>query len=164
MKTLVAAIAIASLPGIARAAEFELAGLRSGMTEEQVRSVAPSGFELRTSANGVAVIVKGYDIYATLAFCKGKVMSVSRPIDADVDFVPAVNIALRDRGQPQVMTSSQAWSGPGGGSVESLTLRWVRAGVRYDISITPEGRDGRGDLRHNRGASISFVDLTNLCS
>lgn len=145
---------------------FELAGLRSGMSRSDVEAAAPRGFTFKAlDTNGESgALINGTEVFATLAFCRGRLIAVTRMIDPDTDWLPAVQAGTRDRGPPQVSTKTQEWSGPGGGTVSSLVLRWRGGGADYDLSLTPEGRDGRGNLRHNRAASMSFFETaTNPC-
>jgi hypothetical protein len=107
-------LAIAALPGFALCADFELAGIRGGMTDAQVRAAAPSGFEYWRIGDGPTLLLQDSEVYASVAFCHGRVMAVRRTIDADADWLPALETATRERGQPQVITTTTPWSGPGG--------------------------------------------------
>ena len=166
MQTAVIGMAIALLGSAsARAAGFEFLGLRSSMSPEEVQAAAPKGFELRMfPSTSSGALVRGYDFYAQLAFCNGRLVAVSRSLDADTSWAPAVEAAIRSRGQPRVFVESQPWTGPGGGNVSSVVLQWLDGQTRYSLSISPEGRDGKGDLRHNRAASEGYYQISgNSC-
>ena len=146
------------------ASAFETIGFRSGMNVADVQAAAPPGYDLRMFSNGSGVVVRGDDIYAALGFCLGHLVSVSRSIDADRDWLPFVQDALRQRGRPQVLTEAQPWTGPGGGDIHSFLLRWADKDSRYELSLSPEERDGAGKLRHTRGASEnSTLTSANPC-
>lgn len=166
MRTAANAMATALLGSAsAHAGGFEFVGLRSGMTPEQVQAAAPMGFELRMfPGTSSGALVRGYDFYAQLAFCNGRLVAVSRSLDADTAWVPAVAAAIQSRGQPRVFVESLPWPGPGGGNVGSVVLQWLDGQTRYRLSISPEGRDGKGDLRHNRAASEGYYQIAgNSC-
>lgn len=149
----------------AEAHAFEAFGLRSGMTAREVEAAAPMGFGLRMLTDSSGVVAKDHDLFVFVAFCQGRLVAVSRDIDPEVDYVETVEAALRQRGQPQVLTESQPWPGPGGGFVRTVTLRWLADGERYDITLSPEGRDGQGKLRHTRDATARFFRIKgNPCA
>jgi hypothetical protein len=156
--------------GPVQAGGFEFAGFRSGMSPAQVQAAAPLGYELRmlpdsSGAFTSGALVKGDDFYAQVGFCNGRIVHVIRNFAADTDWLPTVRAAIQSRGQPQVMVLSQPWSGPGGGYVGSLILRWSDGQSRYELSVSPEGRDGKGALRYNRSASESHFQVTgNPCA
>ena len=51
-----------------------------------------------------------------------------------------------------------------GVDIESIDMLWKRGdGTELSISFTPEGRDGAGTLRYNRGTSISYIDRSRVC-
>ncbi len=161
------AVAILAAGAGAKVRAATLAGLRTGMTAAQVEAAAPMGFSLKffgREAAGSAALVKDADIFATMAFCRGRLISISRSIDADNEWVDRVRAAVASRCQPTIVTRTDPWSGPGGGTVEAVIMRWSDSRSRYEVSLAPEGRDGRGTLRHNRGASESvFADVDNPC-
>jgi hypothetical protein len=159
------AAALSLVPLCARAAPaFEMLGLRSGMTVQEVQSAAPAGFHLGMFDANSGGITDGKEIYATVAFCGGRLVDVTRGFDADVDWPPAVQRALRERGQPTTSIRETPWPGPGGGTVSSVVMSWTNAKYRYELDLWPEGRDGRGNLRHTRGASVSMYLLEgNAC-
>lgn len=169
--TMVVGLALVlSAAGPVPGAAFEFGGLRSGMTPAQVIAAAPPGYELRMLPGSAApfssgALVKGSDFFAQISFCNGRLEHLIRNLDADVDWLPAVRAAVTARGQPRVLVESQPWSGPGGGDVHSLVLRWTDGETRYQLSISPEGRDGKGALRHSRGASESYYQIAgNPCA
>lgn len=162
MRTLSAAATLALLAGQVEA--FEFLGLRSGMSAAEVQAAAPPGYKLGFFTEGSGALVRGEDFYATLAFCNGRLVNVIRQLDADTDWLPSVRAALSERGNPTVTAASQPWLGPGGGSVNSVTLSWYDGQAKYELSLTPEGRDGRGNLRHLRGASEAYQQVAgNSC-
>jgi hypothetical protein len=153
------------------AQEFEAFHLKSGMTAEQVQKALPSTYELRWDKQqrvpgfATGVVAKPLsdlsgddsDIYAMASFCNGRLVTVSRNIDADTEFAPYLEKWLRDFGQPKVGVRTEPWTGPGGGEVVTVEFDWVHDGVKYMLMLTPEGRSGTGELRVSRGASVIFT-------
>ncbi len=141
---------------------FEAFGLRSGMTPDEVSKEFPN-YELRwlVQPHGVAFLAKrpvdpdNPDTYASLSFCKNRLFAVVRTVDPDTDFLAYMQDYLREYGQPKVNVLKEPWTGPNGGDITSFDLVWVRDGVRREVSLTPEGRTGSGELRYVRTASVA---------
>ena len=145
---------------------FEYLGLKSGMTATEVQSAAPLGFELRLFPSegnlaGAGALMRGDDVFATVDFCKGRLVSVDRSIDADMDWYREVKSGAAKYGQPTIKFIANPWTGPGGGTIDSIQFVWRLPATRYTISYTPEGRDGSGNLRHKRGANVGFLETAN---
>lgn len=160
--SLFCALAPAQAGSAPAAPSFEAFGLRSGMTPEQVSQKFPT-YELRwlASPKGAAMLVnrpvnpENPDIFASLAFCQDRLMSVIRNIDPDNEFLGYAQDYIREYGQPQVMVRKQAWTGLNGGDITTLDLTWTLNGVRRQLSFVPEGRTGAGELRYVRAASVN---------
>ncbi|MDT4878965.1 hypothetical protein FQZ97_1146030 [compost metagenome] len=90
-------------------------------------------------------------------------MAYARDLDPDSDYLPTLERTLTSWGQPAVSVRRGPWPGPGGGDVQTIDMKWKRAADEVTLSLSPEGRDGKGALRYNRGASISYVDRSRLC-
>ncbi len=152
--------AMACFNGSAHA--FEAYGLRSGMTRAEVQAAAPTGFTYRDTGNlrNAGAITSGEGpsetIFVTVAFCAGRLVAVTRMIDPDTDWLPKVQAALAQRGQPAAEVTGGSWLGPGGGDINHLDLAWWNGNERYDLELTPEGRGAGGALRFYRSASESY--------
>ena len=142
---------------------FEAFRLRSGMTPDEVSKEFPN-YELRWLAqpHGAAMLVQrpvnpdDPDIYASLSFCNNRLVSIIRTVDPDTDFLTYAQDYLRDYGQPTVNVRKQPWTGKNGGDITALELVWIRDGIRRDVSFSPEGRTGAGELRYIRSASVGI--------
>lgn len=142
---------------------YDVHGIRLGMTPSQVEGV----FGGRTFShhlqildgsllNGSGIIRNDkdkYDIPASLYWCGGQVQGASAMIDPDTEYLDQLgNLLLH--GNPVITIQSQPWSGPGGGIIREVRMRWKVNGQLIDLSSTSEGRDGKGGLRYSRAASI----------
>ena len=87
----------------ASAQEFEAFRLKSGMIVEQVQKTAPWSYELRLNKSEVSgwttgVIAKPLsdltgddsDMFASVGFCNGRLVMVTRSIDPDTEFPRSV--------------------------------------------------------------------------
>jgi hypothetical protein len=149
---------VCGLAAPACAQTFAAFNLKSGMTVEEVKRAMP-GYEIRWYGDRGSIFLEGAgdrELYASLLFCNNVLSGIDRAIDPDTDFIRYFADRLRDFGQPQVTIRSNAWTGPGGGEIQALEFVWIRSGVKYTLSLTPEGRTGSGELRHSRNASVSF--------
>jgi hypothetical protein len=142
---------------------FEAFRLRSGMTPDEVTKEFPN-YELRWLAqpHGAAMLVQrpvnpdDPDIYASLSFCNNRLVSIIRDVDPDTDFLAYAQDYLREYGQPTVNVRKQPWTGKNGGDITSLTLAWIGGGIRREVTLSPEGRTGSGELRYVRTASVGI--------
>lgn len=143
---------------------FEAFRLRSGMTPDEV-SKEFLNYELRWLAqpHGAAMLVQrpinpdDPDIYASLAFCNSRLVSIIRNVDPDTDFLAYAQDYLREYGQPTVNVLKQPWTGKNGGDITTLKFVWVRGGIRGEVTLIPEGRTGTGVLRYVRTASVRIA-------
>jgi len=165
-------IAIAALLMLASGAAlaFDVDGYRSGMTPDDVAAIAQrQGLDMWQIANMPGDWAIGtraqYRIDSTFAFCApAGLISYSHSLDPDNAYLPTVQRTIAAWGQPKVSVRRLVWSGPGGGDIESIDMLWKRGdGTELSISFTPEGRDGAGTLRYNRGTSISYIDRSRVC-
>ena len=164
------AIAAMLLITCGAASAFDVDGYRSGMTPADVAAIAQrQGLETWQMANmpdDWAIGIRAQSrIDATLAFCAPTgLIAYSHPLDPDNAYLPTVERTITAWGQPKVSVRRLVWSGPGGGNIESIEMVWKRGdGTELSISLVPEGRDGAGALRYNRGASISYIDRSRVC-
>jgi hypothetical protein len=145
---------------------FNADGFYSGMTHKQFTAEARNrGLETKEGPNGNWLIGKfsDYRIDGTFFFCGDALMLYNRSVDFDVDYIPTLNSFIEKFGQPRsTRTTINPWYGPGGGDVQSVEMLWFSSNDRITLSFSPEGRDGKGQLRHYRGASISYM-LKNRC-
>jgi hypothetical protein len=148
------------------ATAFDIDGFRSGMTREQLSAEAKNGgLEANQGPYGSWYIGKAAEnrIDGTFSFCGKALVSYHRSVDFDVDYTPSLRTFIEKHGQPRrVRTTQNPWTGPGGGSIARVDMAWYAGNDRITLSFSPEGRDGKGQLRHNRGASISY-DAKNPC-
>lgn len=163
LRCILATTAIAPLIG-GQAFGFEAFGFRSGMSPAEVEAAAPLGFHVHwfNSTGIVAADNSPTNIYVTLTVCAGRLVAVIRPVDADSEWLPRMKELLQQRGQPQVRVSTDAWTGPGGGDISTVELVWRSPGEKVILNLTPEGRDGTGQLRFTRSASIAYDDVGPL--
>lgn len=150
-----------------KAYAFDVDGFRSGITKEQLSAEAMNrGLEVKEGPYGNWFIGKFSEsrIDGTFLFCGKSLVSYNRSIDFDVDYVPTLNSLIEKHGQPRsVRVTPIPWSGPGGGNVKVVKMAWYVANEKIVLSLTPEGRDGKGQLRHNRAASINY-NTKNQCT
>jgi hypothetical protein len=164
MRPVALCFALLSVTPVVYAQTFEAFRLRSGMTPDQVQKAVP-GYKVRWGQMpGSAFLVNGDDIYASLAFCNSQLVSVIRSIDADTDFLTYLQERLTEYGQPRVAVKKDAWTGAGGGDITSVTFNWIKDGVGNTLSLAPEGRNGSGDLRHTRYASLHVFLENSPCA
>lgn len=145
---------------------FDIDGFRSGMTREQLILEAKNrGLEAKESAYGSWIIGEfaTYRIDGNFSFCGEGLVSYNRMVDFDVDYIPSLQNLIEKHGQPHLIrTTKNPWSGPGGGYILGVEVTWYANNDRIQLSFYPEGRDGKGQLRHNRTASISYF-TKNTC-
>ena len=148
---------------VAPVAGFDVLGFKTGMTPTEVQVAAPQGYTLipffgadPQSYSFNATIVRGTDVFATVAFCHGRLASVIREIDPDIEWPTRLQARLTSSGQPRVSVRAQPWNGPGGGDIVTVVLRWVSGGEAYELSMNPEGRTG-STLRYARSAFEEFA-------
>ena len=144
---------------------FDVDGWRSGMSLTQFqREVTAKGAESWESNGNYFVGRKGEArIDGSFYFCQGRLVSYSRSIDFDVDFSSALSKLLDQLGRPdRIEVLQQNWTGPGSGLINSTYMTWLHSDEKLILSFTPEGRDGKGNLRYNRGASQGF-QIRNSC-
>jgi len=146
---------------------FTADGFTSGMSPSDLASVAASrSLEAWEHSDGIFAVGKRSEsrVDGTFTFCDSKLFAYNRVLDFDVEYFQTVQRFLAEFGQPnRLTTEEQPWPGPGGGYVRSVQLLWTRGDDRVTLSVIPEGRDGRGALRHNRSATVSYLSRTR-CS
>jgi hypothetical protein len=162
------AIAAMLLIASSAASAFDVDGFHSGMTPADVAAIAQrQGAEAWEYQPGMWAtgIRSQYRIDGTFSFCASTgLVSYSRSLDPDADYLPTVERTLSALGQPKVTVRRGPNPGPGGGDVQSIDLLWAHDRTsEILISLIPEGRDGKGALRYNRAASVSYLDRTRLC-
>jgi hypothetical protein len=152
-----AALALLLLP--ARAWAFDWFGLRSGMTLDQVRAAAPAGSSLRLNGD-FGFIEKAGDAVATVTFCKGRLIALSRTIDAQSDWFDLADKMIKQYGPPRVTSTFDPWAGPANVS-KGLELSWRSGWNKYALTTYPPAKPGPGKVL----ASLSVADLgpINAC-
>jgi hypothetical protein len=148
-----------SLPALA----FDVDGYSSGMSVEQLINLANVRGEKALKVTGdvpgqgwVVTDSKG-GINASLFFCDNHLQIYNHPIDFDAEYWQTLRSLLTEHGQPtKVEAQQQLWLGSGGGYVTHVSVSW-RVGVdEITLDFNPEGRDGRGNLRYSRSASVIY--------
>lgn len=143
------------------ATAFTADGYKSGMSRAEVTTIASGrSLEIWDVAEGVIAlgIRSDFRIDGTITFCESRLYAYNRNIDFDADYVQTLQRFLSEYGQPaRVFTGEQPWSGPGSGYVRSAQMSWWKGDDRVSLTVVPEGRDGKGMLRHNRNANVSFL-------
>lgn len=146
---------------------FEVDGIRSGMSVADLRKVAASRhLELWSVGEGSWLMGRSanYEIAGSFGFCGPRGLNAySRSIDPDQEYATQVERTIGSHGQPKVSVTRTLWNGPGGGEVVGVEMQWRDGETRTTLSFIPEGPDGKGNLRHNRAASLSIADMTRLC-
>jgi hypothetical protein len=152
----------------ASAQAFEADGFASDMSRAQIEVAARHrGLEAWNTDFDNLVIGNrpNMRIDGVFAFCDDKMRWYNRPLDFDSDYYAAMESFLGNFGQPSSTTvGQQPWNGPGGGYVQSVSTVWKSEKDRITLSFSPEGRDGKGALIHNRAASVSYVAATRCTS
>ena len=142
---------------------FEWFGLRSGMTLDQVRAVAPAGATLRQSGD-FGFIEKGGEAIATVTFCKGRLIALSRTVDAQSDWFDLADRMIKQYGAPKVTATSDPWAGPKANVSKGLELSWRSGRTKYALTAYPPAQPGPGKTG-KAPASLSVADLgrVNAC-
>lgn len=161
-----ASILIGLLAFLPTASAFDVDGFHSGMTREQLSvSAKELGLEVKEVSPVSWVIGKFAEnrIDGSFSFCDKSLVSYSRDLDFDIDYVPTLRSLIQKYGQPKRILSEQMpWSGPGGGSFNNVEILWYKDDDRFTLSFSPEERDGEGKLRHLRGAWVAYA-TKNSC-
>jgi len=143
------------------AGSFTADDFTSGMSRGALVAIAASrSLEVWDIAAGSVAMGRRSELRVdgTFAFCEDGLYAYNHNVDFDVDYFQTVQKLLADYGQPtKLATELQSWVGPGGGYVRSVQLIWRRGDDRVTVNVAPEGRDGKGALRHNRHASVSYL-------
>jgi hypothetical protein len=146
---------------------FSVDGFSSGSSPQAIMSIAKErSLDAWDILHDNLAIGKQSEsrVDGTFAFCDNQLFVYSRSIDFDADFFPmAKKISDQYGDAVKIKTSEQTWNGNGGGFIRSITLVWYKDKDKIELSFVPEGRDGKGSLRYNRGASISYMAKTK-CS
>lgn len=143
------------------AGAFDVDGYRTGMTREQLLRAAQSrGRDLwETPIHGNLAIGSRAELQidGTFFLCEDSLVVYMKSVDFDVDYVPTLEMFLAKYGKPKTISTSQSpWTGPGGGNVRRVEMSWTMGNDDITLSFSPEGRDGKGALRHNRASSIRY--------
>jgi hypothetical protein len=165
-----AALVLLLLP--AQAWAFDWFGLRSGMTPDQVRAAAPAGATLRLNGD-FGFIEKGGEAVATVTFCKGRLIALSRTIDAQSDWFALADRMIKQYGAPRVTPTSDPWAGPKANVSKGLELSWRSGRNKYALTAYPSAQpaqghgpgQGSGQALGKTLASLSVADLgpVNAC-
>ena len=140
---------------------FDWFGLKSGMTVDQVRAAAPAGSTLRVNGD-FGYVEKGGQAIATVAFCKGRLIALSRTIDAQSDWFALADRMIKRYGRPTVTPASDPWAGPAASVRKGLELSWRSGRNKYALTAYPSAQpSGPGKAQ----ANLSVADLgpVNAC-
>lgn len=159
-----AALVLLLLP--AQAWAFDWFGLRSGMTLDQVRAAAPAGSTLRLNGD-FGFIEKDGAAVATVTFCKGRLIALSRTIDAQSDWFTLADKMIKQYGAPKVTPASDPWAGPNANVSKGLELSWRSGRNKYALTSYPSSGQPAGPRPGSAKtlASLSVADLgpVNAC-
>lgn len=150
------ALMLVLAPVPARAA-FESLNLRSGMTPDQVRAAAPTGYALMLSGD-FGFIEKGNDTYATVTFCRGRLISVSRTIEAQTEWFSLADKMIRQYGNPKVTAAANPWADAQEPGSNGLEMTWRSGQNKYALTAFPVQRP-KGGAKPAPTASISVTDF-----
>ena len=151
----------------AQAWAFDWFGLRSGMTLDQVRAVAPAGSTLRLNGD-FGLIEKGGEAVATVTFCKGRLIALSRTIDAQSDWFTLADRMIKQYGAPKVTPASDPWAesraaGPKADVSKGLELSWRSGWNKYALTGYPAAQPGPGQGRALASLSVADLGPVNAC-
>ena len=167
--------ALTALPAQA----FESFGLRNGMTPDQVRAASPAGYALRLNGD-FGFIEKGPDLYATVTFCKGRLVSLSRTVDVQTEWFSLADKMIKQYGNPRVTAAANPWAGaqtsvqpgaqpvpPAGapeGVANGVEMSWRSGRTKYALTAFP-AQPAHGAAKPSQQASVSVTDFgsTNRC-
>lgn len=141
---------------------FDIDGFRSGMTRQELSIAAKNrGLEAKKGPFDNWIVgnfaeSKGR-IDGIFAFCGEVLVWYSRSIDFDVDYIPVLQSLIEKNGQPQRVRTSLTQMVGAEGNMQGVEMRWYVGNDRITLSFSPEGRDGKGQLRHSRDSSISYT-------
>ncbi|MCA8351863.1 hypothetical protein [Burkholderia cepacia] len=152
----------------ASASAFDVDSFRTGMSVIEVATIVRGqGWTLapnNTIAGVYAEVQYGQDGKVTelgpanFSFCNGRLISYTRQLDFDTEYVPQLREMLGRYGrQPTIEVRQQPWSGPGGGYLSVVATQWFVGRERVELAFEPEGRTGDGSLKNYRGANVSYV-------
>ena len=142
-----AALVLLLLP--AQAWAFDWFGLRSGMTLDQVRAAAPAGSTLRLNGD-FGFLEKGGEAVATVTFCKGRLIALSRTIDAQSDWFALADRMIKQYGAPKVTPTSDPWAGPKANVSKGLELSWRSGRNKYALTAYPPAQPAQGQAGPDR--------------
>ena len=139
---------------------FQVDAFRSGMTVEELKGYATrNGLDFKTQPNGIQHAIGNfakYEILGSFTTCNNKLVSYHRTIDPDTAYVNILNEMLAANGQPKVGTDRLQVYGRPGVYSSRVEMKWYVAGDRINLSMSPELRDGKGELIFQRGASLEY--------
>lgn len=150
----------------ARGIAFNAEGYTSWMTKEQVIALAAyRGLKAWQNKDGLLLVGKPAEnrIDGTFSFCNGWLVAYNRTIDFDTEYFAKLKELMGYYGQPaNVEPREVSWSGPGGGFLELVDMRWYNWNDRADLYFNPEARDAKGHVKYPRNANVSF-STRNSC-
>jgi hypothetical protein len=156
---------------------FDVDGLRTGMTVNQVAAqVKLRGLTLRLFQKGeemsvyVALKVEPSgqpDLSSpviSINFCDDSLQGLTHNIDLDTEYLPTLKSILEQHGNPaRVSVDSSPWSGPGDGFLTRAEMVWYFGDDRITLGFNPESRNAKGALRYSRSSSVSYQSKSQQC-
>jgi hypothetical protein len=158
---LTALLAVATSPAWA----WERAGFKSGMTVDEIQRSLPPSYVIQNLQEpgrftSIAIVrQQPLDVLATMLLCRGRLFVLNKNIDPETDYLPEISEAIRSYGQPETKIEKSSAQRIPSGYISELTLRWITnkiTGERFSISLSPQLRDGNGQLVASRSASIMY--------
>ncbi len=98
----------------------------------------------------------------SLAFCSDSLSIYSRNINFNSDYIATLEDFIARYGQPRIRVTRQVFSGTGGGYVQTSEMVWYKNNERIRLLVSPESRDGKGNLRFRTLASFD-ISTKNSC-
>ena len=146
---------------------FEKDGLRSGMPLQQFQhELRGRGQDVWDGmpANWAFGKRKDSQVNGTAFFCDGKLAGYNFNVDFDNEYVATVRGLLDSYGQPKrTSIMDDPWTGPGGGRIQQVQTVWYAGADRIALSVAPEGRGAKGELRYNRSVAVQYANR-DICS
>ena len=150
--TLAAALVVASAGRTTSAFGFNVEGLQTGMTVDEVAAkLRPRGLTIdritgdpiRLSVYGIVKSDQSLGPLVATAFCDGRLVEVLREINLDIDYTSTLRNILEQHGNPsRVGIEDEPHFDPAGGNtvISKVEMFWYFGDDRITISFIPDGR------------------------
>ena len=157
-------VALASVVSITTASAFDIDGIKSGMTIQELTShAARLGLEVHHTDgfNYFMGKLDKYQIDGSFVVCSGRVVSYAKSVDFDADYPKLLIDTIQRLGQPKVVATRRQLQ-QSTTMIPAVEMIWRDKQDRVNLSFSTEVRDGKGALKMNRGANLQYV-APNTC-